>query len=663
MNDESNVEDAMPHVEAVCEVQSLKLGGTERGCAKPSLHVTVASRHVQAAVLNFSHRAATPPPDLTDTARYLRPWAPLSRWHIEPFILNSPLGRLCTAMAPLKLKLKTTSGAGTGNSQPPTPATDVPVQTPGGSGLKLKLGGPKPPTPAYEEPSAPSYAAPTEASKKKRITISKPKAGIKRTATEELQSPAAKRIASEAQPQRKLSIKLGSRAQAQAQEQSEDELAHTFAVPQSAGGPRIKLKGIPAKRTSVAKNIQIIAKRLPPPRIPGNGYDSEDSDREDDPAVEQELILRMEPGEDCDYLRKAIAERTIGMPADQGGADVRLRFLGKEHRRAWINIRGRMYAAALVDMPCIIETMKSWDKKGWWKVADISQMLLVLGRINSEDEAKNFPLPPRVVNPSTMQYAHGLTPPMHWVRKRRFRKRIDYKKVANVEEEVEKLLKDDEEAERFGGNTTFEIYDRASLERSPNPQAQQQAQGEYDSQYGDEDAEGEPIDTIENGQEYEFEMDDTANPDDIAAALEADWGEEPATDDQHAASDLIVDSPAPIADQAQSYAQVEAGMMSDSAAPTPAGATETQDEESDYDESDEEVDSPDVMDEDAMEKAREKAEHLQELADMEEIIAREYETYNAMKNQLHQRRKMEAIRKLEEERDSRRKAFGFDGDD
>jgi TATA-binding protein-associated factor Taf7 len=33
-----------------------------------------------------------------------------------------------------------------------------------------------------------------------------------------------------------------------------------------------------------------------------------------------------------------------------------------------------------VDLPCIVEGMKSWDRRGWYKSADICQMLLVLGR-------------------------------------------------------------------------------------------------------------------------------------------------------------------------------------------------------------------------------------------------------------------------------------------
>jgi transcription initiation factor TFIID subunit 7 len=93
----------------------------------------------------------------------------------------------------------------------------------------------------------------------------------------------------------------------------------------------------------------------------------------------------MEPGEDCEYLRKAVEERRFGLKKD-GGVDVGMKFLQKDGRRAVVFIQGRIYAASLVDLPCIIEGMKSWDKKGWWKSADICQMLLVLGKVNSEED-------------------------------------------------------------------------------------------------------------------------------------------------------------------------------------------------------------------------------------------------------------------------------------
>src|SRR5687768_12303865 len=42
----------------------------------------------------------------------------------------------------------------------------------------------------------------------------------------------------------------------------------------------------------------------PPVHPPGDGYDSEASDREIDPAIEEQVILRIIEGEHCDYVRQ-----------------------------------------------------------------------------------------------------------------------------------------------------------------------------------------------------------------------------------------------------------------------------------------------------------------------------------------------------------------------
>ena len=43
----------------------------------------------------------------------------------------------------------------------------------------------------------------------------------------------------------------------------------------------------------------------------GLGYDSEASDREDDPAIEEQIILRCRPGEDAAYLRQCLERKEV----------------------------------------------------------------------------------------------------------------------------------------------------------------------------------------------------------------------------------------------------------------------------------------------------------------------------------------------------------------
>lgn len=528
----------------------------------------------------------------------------------------------------LKLTLKT----GNHNGQPATSS----AQTPGtGGGFKLKLS--QPPTPATAEPSssmAPSYG---DLSKKPRNKPSAKKRAAEYDDYDE-ETPAPKRVAPESRKS-SLILKTGKKSGAAGPS------ATGPATPASAG-PRISLKKKRQPSAPVLRRLNV--KGRVPDRAPGNAYDSEDSDREKDPATEQQLILRMEPGEDADYLRDAIANKTIGVPPKEGGAEVTIRFVEREFRRAVVNIKGRMYGAVLVDLPCIVETMKSWDKKGWWKVADIHQMLLVLGRCNSDEEAKNMPLPRGTVNPSNFQYAHGLTPPMHWVRKCRFRKRLSYKDTANIEEEVQKLLEEDEKAERDGGETNFEILNRESIERSVEPE------------YFDEDADGEAVSTIEDAYDQEQEEMDAAAAE---AELQGLFDMDDETDPPVPTSENITASPANLADNSASLAQVQSGLDSVAATPAPA---ETSAPSSDEDESDEDEDDDediDVVDEDAAMKAAERAQQMEEIHDLEREVEIQKQKLAGQKNQLLRDKTMKQLRSLEEDLRIKKGGLGMQDED
>ncbi len=437
----------------------------------------------------------------------------------------------------------------------------------------------------------------------------------------------------------------------------------------TAGGiNKLKLGGPRRQSTARVKALTTHnVRREIPKRETGVGYDSEDSEREEDPAIQQGLILRMQPGEDADLLRTAIAEGRVGLK-EQGGVDVSIRFVTADLRRALVKVKGRMYAAALVDLPCIVESMKSWDKKGWWKVADVCQMLLVLGPVQTEAQIRDFPLP-REVNKETMQYAHGLTPPMHYVRKRRFRKRVSHRQLENVEEEVERLMKEDYLWEQQHGKITHQEYSLAQWERM-----QYEPEQPYDT---DADAEGEYVDDTMG---YEDGYEETPQEDEVdAAALEAQIAEEMANDhveEAPAVNDPISESPVNMVDQAAaSFAGTEHPMADDSAAETPAQTpfAETQepmtqdeqssDEDDDSDQDDDEEDSPEVVDEDAAEKAAVRAQQLEEVADLEREIVAVKAKANAMANQLLKKRELDKLGKLEGDLKMKLSAFGLEGEE
>ncbi|PBP26274.1 transcription initiation factor tfiid 55 kd subunit [Diplocarpon rosae] len=306
------------------------------------------------------------------------------------------------------------------------------------------------------------------------------------------------------------------------------------------GGPKTPLSATSGATPVVLKPK---FKGKPPKRNPGEGYDSEASDKEDDPAIEEEFILRMVPGEDCEYIRKAIHDKKIGAPKLSGGADVQMKFYHEHGRRAAVIVQGRIYAATLVDLPCIVEGMKSWDKRGWWKSADICQMLWVFQQVSSELEAKTVPLP-SIIDPETYQYPHGLTAPMHNVRKRRFRKRITKDEIEKVENEVERLM----QADKASIRSRYIIHDpdRDSRRESepysrdgsatPFRHSTQQQYSENEGEENDEedDAEGEDDDgfytnnqvTTQAGHNYDDVPDADDLEADLEAAMEANYEEE-----------------------------------------------------------------------------------------------------------------------------------------
>ncbi|KAG4305058.1 hypothetical protein PORY_001733 [Pneumocystis oryctolagi] len=199
--------------------------------------------------------------------------------------------------------------------------------------------------------------------------------------------------------------------------------------------------------------------RLRAYREPGLGYDSEASDREEHPHVEQQFILRMCEGEDLEYLRKAVEEKRIGRDADFS-----IKF--KDGRRAVVFVNGHMYAARLVDLPCIVESSKTFDRKMIYKYvfvtrvlyvfSDVEKMLLVGERVENEECVTAGEL-----KHADYVYPHGLTPPLRWVRKRRFQKRLSHKTIEMIEAEVTRLLSLDAMAE----SSTYEVIPASLVSR------------------------------------------------------------------------------------------------------------------------------------------------------------------------------------------------------
>src|SRR5437667_1428138 len=76
----------------------------------------------------------------------------------------------------------------------------------------------------------------------------------------------------------------------------------------------------PFPRIRVKSNAASTKIRIRNQKDVGLGYDSEASDREDDPAIEEQIILRCRPGADTEYLKTCLDKKEI--------PDVMIKFKG-----------------------------------------------------------------------------------------------------------------------------------------------------------------------------------------------------------------------------------------------------------------------------------------------------------------------------------------------
>lgn len=113
--------------------------------------------------------------------------------------------------------------------------------------------------------------------------------------------------------------------------------------------------------------------------------------------------------------------------------------------------RNKRYETQVVKLPCIVESYKTFDNKQFCKIADISTLIVV--KENGEQ------LDMRMLQNS------GLTPPMKYVRFRRFRKRkVLQHTVEDAEGKVQELLEKDARAVE----TTIIYHDSEAEEEVKN---------------------------------------------------------------------------------------------------------------------------------------------------------------------------------------------------
>lgn len=505
------------------------------------------------------------------------------------------------ASAPPKPRLKinvnrSSSFAGAGNDNATaTPSQTPATATPGGDGtmrkVKLKITPSQPPTPAESTPI-------------------KTKAGRQPKPTQKL---------------------VDSKKRPAEDDDDDDEDAP---LSQSHPARKIKLKHTTrAGPKSAATQLTLKSKGKPPYHPPGDGYDSEASDREIDPAIEEQLILRLPPGEHADYVKQMMETGKIGIPRSQGGADFHFKFFDEDSRRAYVQIKGQPFAAVMVDLPTITEAMKTWDRKSLMKSADICQMLLVFQKVRNEEEAKKAPLPSILDN--HFKWPHGLTPPMHDCVNRRFAKTISRKEIEDKEAEVERLLAEDAKAR----STRWEWVDEREQDEDDEEPDDSSAGEEVE-----EDAEGEVDETMD----YFGEADDYGDLEDAMEAAFAD-----AADDS-----MVTDTPA---------AGTEAATpMTATQMDTPGGAVQDSIEadESEEDGSDDDDDDDDDDLDDDERAQRDEEQGIKDIiADMQKQLAAKQRELAGQQNRILKQRIENQIRELKSEIELKMSSIGMEADE
>jgi len=176
--------------------------------------------------------------------------------------------------------------------------------------------------------------------------------------------------------------------------------------------------------------------------------------------MEEQFILRVPPrvAEQIRELLQNAEKEQVPSSKDKKAPkgprekDLGLEFTvehGDSNRNVMMRIGREEFIGTFVDLPCLIESHKTYDNVNYFKSQDISQMMLV-----HDPSEEDFP----VVNyDSEYKFASGITPPTRNIRKRKFRRPTDRTKqeIESVEQEIMKLMR----GGTVGEDESIEIVD------------------------------------------------------------------------------------------------------------------------------------------------------------------------------------------------------------
>lgn len=187
--------------------------------------------------------------------------------------------------------------------------------------------------------------------------------------------------------------------------------------------------------------------------------------KKDDVAeLETQFIMRM-PKEPSAALREAI---------QSGANNLKDRLfirLDNDLRYGEVRFDHWLLHAKVVDLPTIIESLKTIDSKNFYKTADICQMMICKEEPDQQSAEEESPNKNKKKDPNKVDkkylWPHGITPPCKNVRKRRFRKTLKkkYVEAPEIEKEVKRLLRVDNDAV----NVKWELITEEEDPNKPSP--------------------------------------------------------------------------------------------------------------------------------------------------------------------------------------------------
>lgn len=425
----------------------------------------------------------------------------------------------------------------------------------------------------------------------------------------------------------------------------------------SGARPQIKLK-MKASGGGTAAVVGQGPKTQPYMQGYDRELDSEDDETGEGLAFEEQLIFRMPEGPECDKLRESIQKRQLG-------DDVWFKF--KDSRRAVVHVGNSLFSAKLVDLPTITESHKTLDNRQFFKVGDISQMLVVEGKIADESQASSSGA--KGFNIEDFVYPHGITPPMHWARKRRFRKRAARRAIETVEKEVERLLKADKKAD----DVEYEMIDAAEEGGSEDdeddqrgPQARRAGASPGGSQaetpmpdgsdVGSQDEDGDEDDEEGGGggQSHRRRAADGGMEEDEGEGIQDD--EDPDDDDDDVDEDLAAELDAALEeedDDDDAESTRGAGSEAQSRASDQEDLWDDDDDDDADDGGEDDEDEEDENDEEKEQRVRE-AQLEAECRELEMSVRKQQAEVDNTMNLIIKNRQLQKLRKLTTERDMKR---------